>query len=129
MNALGMAPTENTDNASILLRYANGSNGVIHYFANGSKAYPKERIEAHTQGRTLVLDNWRTLQGFGCKGFSKAKSRQDKGHAEQFRLLLERVIMGGPAIIPYEDIINTTRATFAALASFREGRWVQVKVG
>lgn len=127
MNSLGTAPEENTDNASILLRYANGSNAVIHYFANGSKAFPKERIEAHTQGRTLVLDNWRELHGYGCKSFTKAKSKQDKGHAEQFRLLLERVTTGGPALIPYEDIINTTRATFAALASLREGRWVQVK--
>jgi predicted dehydrogenase len=34
MNAMGIAPKETTDNASILLRYANGSNAVINYFAN-----------------------------------------------------------------------------------------------
>jgi predicted dehydrogenase len=39
MNAMGENPEENTDNASILLRYENGTNAVINYFANGSKSY------------------------------------------------------------------------------------------
>jgi predicted dehydrogenase len=129
MNAMGTAPLENTDNASILLRYENGSNAVINYFANGNNAYAKERIEAHSQGRSIILDNWRTLTGFGFTDFSRKSGRQDKGHAEQFRLLIDRVKTGGPALIPYEDIINTTRAAFAAITSLREGRWAQVNRG
>ena len=38
MNAMGINPQENTDNATILLQYENGSTGVINYFANGSKS-------------------------------------------------------------------------------------------
>ena len=49
----GNNPEENTDNASILLKYENGTNAVINYFANGSKSYSKERIEAYSQERTL----------------------------------------------------------------------------
>lgn len=49
MNAMGENPEENTDNASILLRYKDGSNAVINYFANGSKSYSKERVEIYTQ--------------------------------------------------------------------------------
>ncbi|MDR1610873.1 MAG: bi-domain-containing oxidoreductase, partial [Candidatus Symbiothrix sp.] len=60
MNSLGANPAENTDNVSILLKYENGANAVINYFANGSKAYSKERIEAYSQERTLILDNWMT---------------------------------------------------------------------
>ena len=41
MNAMGENPQENTDNATILLKYENGTNAVINYFANGSKAYQK----------------------------------------------------------------------------------------
>ena len=126
MNAMGISPEENTDNASILLHYENGSNAVINYFANGNKAYSKERIEVHSQGRSLVLDNWRTLRGFGFKGFSRLKKKQDKGHFEQFRLLIERLKSGGGALIPYEEIINTTRASFAAIESLRDGRWVEL---
>ena len=64
MNAMGKNPEENTDNASILLKYENGSNAVINYFANGSKAYSKERFEVYSQERTLVMDNWRKLVGY-----------------------------------------------------------------
>lgn len=126
MNSLGVAPHENTDNVSIVLRYANGSNAVINYFANGSKTYSKERVEVHSQERSLIMDNWRKLEGYGFKGFSHAKAKQDKGHAEQFRLLLERVTTGGEPLIPFDEIINTTKASFAAIISLKEGRWVEI---
>jgi predicted dehydrogenase/threonine dehydrogenase-like Zn-dependent dehydrogenase len=129
MNAMGIAPKETTDNASILLRYANGSNAVINYFANGSKAYSKERIEVHSQERSLIMDNWRTLTGYGFKGFSSKKMKQDKGHAEQFKLLVERLQSGGGALIPFEEIVNTTQASFAAITSLKEGCWVEVSEG
>ena len=72
MNAMGTNPEENTDNASILLKYENGSSAVINYFSNGSKGYSKERVEVYSQGRTLVMDNWRKLKGYGFKSFSSA---------------------------------------------------------
>src|SRR6185295_6456072 len=65
MNAMGTAPQTNTDSASILLQYENGSTGVINYFANGSKEYSKERIEVYTQERTLVTDNFSLTTGYG----------------------------------------------------------------
>ncbi len=126
MNALGINPPENTDNASILLQYENGSNAVINYFSNGSKAYSKERIELYSQERTLILDNWRSLRGFGFKGFSKSSSRLDKGHRNQFTLLTKRLRTGGEPPIPFEEIINTTRATFAAMTSMKEGRRIDI---
>ena len=129
MNAMGTAPQENTDNASILLRFANGSNAVINYLANGNKAYLKERIEVHSQERSLILDNWRTLHGYGVKGFSSKKTKQNKGHAEQFGLLIDRLKTGGEPLIPFDEIINTTKASFAAITSLKEGRWVEVSEG
>lgn len=124
MNAMGENPEENTDNASILLRYEDGSNAVINYFANGSKAYAKERVEVYSQEKTLVLDNWRELKGYSCKGFSKMKGRMDKGHTAQFALLNERIIKGGEALIPFDSIINTTLASFACIESLKESKWV-----
>jgi predicted dehydrogenase/threonine dehydrogenase-like Zn-dependent dehydrogenase len=128
MNALGEHPAENTDNASILLKYENGTNATIHYFSNGSKAYSKERIEVYSQERTLILDNWKNLKGFGFKGFSKMKSRQDKGHTAQFALLNERVKKGGKALIPFDSIVNTTQAGFACIESLKSKRWVDIYV-
>jgi predicted dehydrogenase/threonine dehydrogenase-like Zn-dependent dehydrogenase len=126
MNAMGTNPEENTDNASILLKYANGSNAIINYFANGSKAYSKERIEVYHQERTLVMDNWRKLKGFGFRGFSSASSGQDKGHFNQFSLMVDAVKKGGAPIIPMDEIVNTTRASFAAIDSLKEGKWINI---
>lgn len=127
INALGMNPQENTDNASILLRYENGSNAVINYFANGSKSYSKERVEVFALERILILDNWRKLTGYGIKGFSSMSSGMDKGHENQFTLLNERIINGGEALIPFESIVNTTKASFACIQSLKENRWVQIE--
>ncbi len=126
MNAMGLNPSENTDNASILLKYENGSTGVINYFANGSKAYAKERIEVYTQERTAIIDNFRVTTGYGFKGFSKLKTNLDKGHKAQFQQLIERVKNGGGPLIPFDEIINTTKASFAAVNSLKENKWINI---
>lgn len=125
MNSMGNNPPENTDNASILLKYKNGSTGVINYFANGSKAYSKERIEIYSQNRTMVIDNFRKAfyYGFKSSGFSRG---QDKGHFEQFRRFLERIKNGGEPIIPYEEILNTSIAAISAVESLKSKSWVSV---
>ncbi len=127
MNAMGTNPEENTDNASILLKYENGSSAVINYFSNGSKGYSKERVEVYSQGRTLVMDNWRKLKGYGFKSFSSAKSAQDKGHFNQFHELLSQQENGGNPIIPFGEIVNTTMASFSAIESLKLGKWISVK--
>ena len=127
MNAMGVNPKENTDNASIILKYENGSNAVINYFANGSKGYSKERVEVYSQERTLVMDNWRKLKGYGFRGFSSVRSSQDKGHFNQFQALVTQQKNGGKAIIPFDEIVNTTKASFAAIDSLRECKWISIK--
>lgn len=126
VNALGQNPQENTDNMSILLRYENGSNAVINYFANGSKTYPKEKVEVFFQEKVLTLDNWRVLKGYGFKGFSKMKSGMDKGHKAEFALLKDRTQNGGEALISFDSLVNTTKASFACITSLKENRWVNV---
>lgn len=126
MNAMGTNPQENTDNASILLCYENGSTGVINYFANGSKAYSKERVEVFTQERTFIMDNFRKTEAYGVKGFSKLKTAMDKGHKNQFQRLIKSVQTGGDALIPFDSIVNTTRASFAAIRSLKEGKWADL---
>jgi predicted dehydrogenase/threonine dehydrogenase-like Zn-dependent dehydrogenase len=126
MNAMGVNPQVNTDNASILLQYENGSTGVINYFANGSKAYSKERVEVYTQERTLVTDNFQVTTGYGTGSFSRLKTNLDKGHASQFKLLMERVKNGGGPLIAFDEIVNTTKASLAAIESLQKRQWVSV---
>ena len=126
MNAMGVNPKENTDNASVLLKYENGSTGVINYFSNGSKSYSKERIEVYSQDRTAIIDNFRITTGYGFKGFSKLKTKLDKGHKNQFHQLIDHVKSGGEPLIPFDEIINTTKASFAAIESLKTNNWINI---
>lgn len=68
------------DTADIQLSFRDGSIGTIHYYANGSKSFPKERVEVFAMGGVLQLDNYRTLRGFDWPNFKKMNLwRQDKG--------------------------------------------------
>lgn len=126
MNAMGINPEDNTDNASILLKYNDGSTGVINYFSNGSKGYSKERVEVYSQGRTAIIDNFRQTTAYGFKGFSKLKTGLDKGHKNQFTQLINRVKTGGAPLILFNEILNTTRASFAAIESLKSNCWIQL---
>ena len=51
---------------------------------------------------------------------------RDKGQPEQIRNFIEAVKSGGPMPIPLEEIVASTRATFAVLASQRTGQAIEV---
>lgn len=103
---------ETADTVSITLKFSDGSIGSIHYFANGPKAYPKERVEVFVEGRVLQLDNYRRLTGFGWPAFKRMNLwRQDKGQNACSAAFVRAVREGGPAPIPAEEIFEVSRAT------------------
>lgn len=103
------------DKASITLGFADGSFGTIHYFANGSNAFSKERIEVFTAGRTLQLDNFLKLRGYGWPGFrTLSLLGQDKGQKECAAAFLRAVETGGQAPIPAAELFEVTRASITA---------------
>ncbi len=98
------------DTVSFTLGFADGSIGTIHYFANGARAFPKERLEVFAGGQILRLDNFRSLTGYGCKGFRAMNLwRQDKGQKACVVAFLDAIRGGGPAPIPYDEIIEASR--------------------
>ncbi len=126
MSGLGTNPAENTDNAIIVLKFQNGSQATVNYFANGSKAYSKERFEVFCGERTWIMDNFRTTKGFGVKGFKDLGTKMDKGHKAQFHGLLQRVKSGGEALIPANELFNTAKASLAAVESLKAGTWINI---
>lgn len=83
-------------------------------------------VEVFSQQRVLVMDNWRKLTGYGFRNFKAMSSAQDKGHANQFRLFVERIQKGGHALIPFSELVNTTRASFGAIESMKQSAWVEI---
>jgi predicted dehydrogenase/threonine dehydrogenase-like Zn-dependent dehydrogenase len=114
------------EDVTILLRFDNGSAASINYFTNGNKAYDKERIELFVHGKTLILENWKRLTGYGFGAFSSTSATQDKGHAQQFKLLKEQIGKNASALIPFDSLYNTSAAAIAAVQSLREQKWIVV---
>lgn len=107
------------DKASITLGFEDGSFGTIMYLANGSPAFPKERIEVFVSGRVLQIDNFRRFTGFGWPKFRKKNLlRQDKGQAACAAAFLHGVT-AGRAAIPAEEIFEVARATIEAAELLR----------
>ena len=98
------------DTATITLSFADGSVGTIHYFANGSRAFPKERLEVFAAGRVLQLDNFRRLRGYGWPGFSRFDLwRQDKGQKACAAAFVGALEAGGAPPIPFSELIDVSR--------------------
>ncbi len=115
------------DKTSITLTFGDGSLGTLHYFGNGDKSYPKETMEVFSDGKVLRLDNFRRLTGYGWSGFSKMKLRRmDKGHGQEFRQWVQTTARGGAEMIPFGQIENVMKATFAAVESGRSGEAIQI---
>ena len=106
------------DKVTITLGFADGSFGTIHYLANGSKAFPKERLEVFSDGRILQLNNFRRLDGFGWAGFKKLKQmKQDKGQSQCAQAFVDAVAKGGSAPISFDEVIEIANACFDVIDS------------
>ncbi len=103
------APRSCPDTATFTLGFQDGSIGTIHYFANGEKTFPKERLEIFCSGKILQMDNFQKLKGWGWPRFRKMNLwRQDKGHASCTEAFVKAVKEGGSPPIPIEQLMEVT---------------------
>ena len=104
------------DTATIHLSFEDGSIGTIHYYANGSKSYPKERLEVFAGGRVLQLDNYQKLTGYGWPGFKKMNLwQQDKGQEVCVKAFVDAISKGNASPISIEEIFEVSRISIKLL--------------
>lgn len=109
------------DKAAILLGFADGSFGTVHYLANGGASFPKERIEVFAAGRTLQLDNFLKLRGFNWPGFRKQNLwRQDKGQRACATAFLRALESSSATPIPPEELFEVAEATIEIANMLRD---------
>jgi predicted dehydrogenase len=114
------------DGASISLGMSNGSIASIIYASSGDASSGKERVEIFCDGKSIVIDDFKTAEMAGGRDRAKSGGRtQKKGHVEEISAFFDAVKEGG-APISLESMIATSLTTFAAVESARSGSWVPV---
>ena len=114
-------PQVGRDTASISVACEGGSIGTIHYFSNGDKRFPKERIDVFSGGKIVQIDNFRRMRGFGVGKLKHTHALvQNKGHREAVDAFLNAVRYGRPSPISLSELIDVTQATFTADQQLRE---------
>ena len=109
------------DKVSINLSFSDGSFGTIHYFANGSKVFPKERVEVFCGNAVLQMDNYRAMIGYDWPGFKKMKLlKQDKGQKGCVKAFIDSIREGKPSPIPYEEVMESSRVSIEVAVSLME---------
>jgi len=102
------------DTATLTITFENGSIASIHYFANGHQTFQKERIEVFQSGKTMVLDNFRRIEGYGLAGFNKKTFKQNKGQQECCNAFVDALKEGKAAPVAYGELMEVSRAVIKA---------------
>lgn len=114
------------DSISVNLQFADGSVGTLEYVALGDTTLPKEWCEIHGEGSTATMDNFCKTVCTGKLGKRKLKGKQQKGFAEELAATIAAVKEGGAMPIPFEQILNVTKTTFAVLKAVKSGQSEEV---
>jgi len=91
----------------------------VDYLANGDKSVAKERIEVFCGGQVAVLDDFRKLETVKDGKKKEQRGTQDKGWVNEWKAFSQAIREGGKPPIPYEQLMDVAKATFAAAKSVR----------
>ncbi|MBI96467.1 dehydrogenase [bacterium] len=92
---------------TIQILFCDGSIGTLHYFSNGNKNYPKERIEVFGGNKIFKLDNFKKLEAWGVKNFKKKRLIfQDKGQKNCIISFIEAIKSSSAPPIPVDEIFE-----------------------
>lgn len=106
-----------SDNKSISLKYTDGSVCVVNYFAVGNRALAKEKLEVHFDGKSIEMEDYKSLQGYGVKVKATNSQSSEKGQHEELSFLYDSIRdpnSGWP--ISLADLVQTTEASFISIS-------------
>lgn len=105
-----------SENASVSVRYRDGSVCTLIYTSLGAKELPKEYVEIYADGKVLVIDDYKELRVYGAKVKGWKSTAQDKGHLEELKTFA-KLVKGETDIspIPLEELITATKVSFLAV--------------
>ena len=104
------------DNRFITMEFEDGSVAEIEYFSCGSKELPKEYMEVHWENKSIIMDDYKLLTGYGVKVKSHKSALSKKGHEEEWLAMYDALKTGNNPI----DVNSLFRTTELSIASSQE---------
>ena len=104
------------DNRFITMEFEDGSVAEIEYFACGSKELDKEHMEVHWENKSIIMDDYKQLNGYSVKVKPLKSAVSHKGHEEEWMALYEALRQGRNPI----DINCLLRTTELSILSAQE---------
>lgn len=102
----------NSDNKSITLKYEDGSVANIQYFTVGSKELSKEYMEVHFDGKSIVMNDYKSLVGFDISVSEVKTNNSEKGQFEELNILYDSITRNKVWPISLESMIETSSITY-----------------
>jgi predicted dehydrogenase/threonine dehydrogenase-like Zn-dependent dehydrogenase len=113
-------PTASASRFTIVLTFVDGSVGTIVYGTGGSSRVAKEYIEAHSGGRSGILDDYRSLMLLDGRRRRRRGGRSEKGHRRQFVNM--RTKLEGDEVSIYPDPLKTMAVALMAIRAAESGK-------
>ena len=88
------------DNFMATFRFEDGSVATLTYTALGPKEYPKEQMEIFSDGKALVLDDYKQLLIYGSNTKGLTGKLTDKGHKQELEVFANALKQGSSWPIP-----------------------------
>jgi polar amino acid transport system substrate-binding protein len=114
------------DTVNINIEFANGSTGVVAYYANGSKAMDKEYFEAYRAGTTGIIRDFKILEIFGKKRHKEKMLNQNKGQAGMVKAFIDAIKNGEDSPISFAELNAVTRVTISAVESIQTKQSIEI---
>ena len=96
-----------SDNKLITIKYSDGSVAIIQYFSMGSNNLSKEYMEVHFDGKSIKMDDYKSIKGYGLSINDKNEKLSNKGHYEELIEVYKSLKTGKPPI-SVDSLIETS---------------------
>jgi len=100
------------DNAIITLKYNDGSVCSLTYTALGNNEYPKEFCQIYYDGKIIIINDYKKLEGYGVKLGTIKSAKSEKGQYEEIVEFAKYVRGEIEAPIPLWELIQSTEISF-----------------
>lgn len=103
----------NSDNVSIVIKFKDGSVGNIFYTASGDKAFSRERVEIFSEGKTVVIEDFRVSELYFNGKRRKFKTmNQDMGYRSELEHFISCIREQEEPKLSFHEIYLSTLVVF-----------------